>query len=72
MDQRQLESDVRQRYESSEVYRRKGKRKGRLRALALSVPELSILIILITCGYVVMAVFSKVQATQVLQENVLP
>jgi uncharacterized membrane protein YfcA len=66
MDQRQLESDVRQRYESSEVYRRKGKRKGRLRALALSVPELSILIILITCGYVVMAVFSKVQATQVL------
>jgi uncharacterized membrane protein YfcA len=66
MDQGQPRSDVVERHESSEVHRKRSKRKGRLRALALSVPELSVLIILITCGYIVMAVFSKVQATQVL------
>ena len=37
-----------------------------LRALALRVPELSVLIILIAAGYIVMAVFSRVHATEVL------
>jgi len=66
MEHRQLQPDAAQRYESSGVHKKRAKRRGRLRALVLRVPELSILIILIACGYIVMAVFSKVQATQVL------
>ena len=66
MENRQPQSDIAQRLESSRVFRKKAKRKGVLHALVLRVPELSILIILITCGYVVMLVFSKVHTTQVL------
>ncbi len=40
--------------------------KGRLWSLVTSVPELSILIMLVVGGYIVMVVFSKVQGTQVL------
>jgi hypothetical protein len=66
MEDRLAQSDVAQRYESRGIHRKRGRRKGIVRSLALRVPELSILIILITCGYIVMAVFSKVHATQVL------
>ncbi len=47
---------------------KKTKGRGNLRfwSLAMSIPELSILIMLITGGYIVMAVFSKVQGTDVL------
>lgn len=44
----------------------KAKRKGTLGRLVTSVPELSILILLLVGGYIVMAVFSKVQGTQIL------
>ena len=63
MKHRQPQPDIARRYESSGVRRRKTKRRGRLRSLIFRVPELSILIVLITCGYIVMAVFSKVHAT---------
>ena len=66
MEHRQLQPDVAQKSESSGVPRKRVKRRGRLRALVLRVPELSVLIILIACGYIVMAVFSKVHVTQVL------
>lgn len=45
------------------------KAKGRLWGLATSVPELTILIMLIFAGYAVMGVFSKVQPTQVLNPS---
>ncbi len=44
----------------------RGKRKGVITRLVTSVPELSILLMLIIGGYIVMAVFSKVQGTQIL------
>lgn len=40
--------------------------KGKLRSLAMSVPELTILILLVTGGYIAMAAFSKVQGTEIL------
>jgi uncharacterized protein len=42
------------------------KRKGALRRIVTSVPELTILVLLVVGGYMVMAVFSKVQGTQIL------
>jgi len=44
----------------------KQKRKGVFRRLVTSVPELTILILLLVGSYTVMAVFSKVQGTQIL------
>jgi uncharacterized membrane protein YfcA len=44
----------------------RGKRKGIIRRLVTSVPELTILVMLLVGGYIVMAVFSKVQGTQIL------
>jgi uncharacterized membrane protein YfcA len=41
-------------------------RKGLFRHLVTSVPELTVLILLLVGGYIVMAVFSKVQGTQIL------
>ena len=41
-------------------------RKKRWWSLVTNVPELSILIMLITGGYILMGVFSKVESTQVL------
>jgi uncharacterized membrane protein YfcA len=66
MEDRLAQSDDAQTDESSRIHRKRGRKKGMLQALALRVPELSVLIILIACGYIVMAVFSKVHATQVL------
>lgn len=43
-----------------------GKRKGVFRRLVTSVPELTVLIFLLVGGYLVMAVFSKVQGTPIL------
>lgn len=45
------------------------KRKNRILSLATSVPELTLLIMLITGGYIVMGLFSKVQGTQVLSPS---
>jgi uncharacterized membrane protein YfcA len=42
------------------------KRRGIFTRMAISVPELTILILLLVGGYTIMAVFSKVQGTQVL------
>ena len=42
---------------------------GRLWPLATSIPELSILIMLITGGYIIMGIFSRVQGTQVLSPS---
>ena len=66
MEHTQPHSEIAQSYESIGVDRKRGKGKGMLRALALRVPELTVLIILIAAGYIVMAVCSKVNATQVL------
>ena len=44
----------------------RGKRKGALRRMVTSVPELTILIMLLVGGSIIMAVFSKVQGTQIL------
>ncbi len=66
MEDEHSQSDVTRKYTSSGAHRKRAKKKGRLRALVLRVPELSILIILIACGYIVIAIFSKVQATQTL------
>ena len=45
--------------------------KGRLWSLAFSVPELTILIMLIAGGYLVMGVFSRVEGTQVLSPSAM-
>jgi uncharacterized membrane protein YfcA len=44
----------------------KGKRRGIVRRLVINFPELTILIMLLIGGYILMAVFSKVQGTQIL------
>ena len=44
----------------------KKKKGSTLKRLVTSVPELSILVMLLVGGYIVMAVFSKVQGTQIL------
>lgn len=48
---------------------KRAKRKSRLLSLAAKIPELTILIMLITGGYVVMGIFSKVQPSQVLNPS---
>ena len=45
--------------------------KGRLWSLAFSVPELTILIMLIAGGYLVMGIFSRVEGTQVLSASAM-
>jgi uncharacterized membrane protein YfcA len=66
MEHTQPQSEVAQIHESTRVDRKRDSRKGMLMALASRVPELSILIVLIAVGYIVMAVFSRTQATQIL------
>ena len=46
-------------------------RKGRLWSLVTSVPELTILILLIVGGYLIMGVFSRVEGTQVLSPSAM-
>ena len=46
--------------------RTRARKKSAIRRLVTSVPELTILILLVVGGYIVMAVSSKVQGTQIL------
>lgn len=61
-----LTSTVSEKLTEDGKQRTREKKKGALRRLITSVPELTILIFLVVGGYIVMAVFSKVQGTQIL------
>ena len=53
-------------HQQVKMHKKKRAGKNRLLSLITSVPELSILIMLITGGYIVMGVFSQVQSTDTL------
>ena len=54
-----------------QMQKTKRMRKGRLWSLATSVPELTILILLIVGGYLIMGIFSRVEGTEALSPSVM-